>query len=373
MDSKKAKIIIEEFLAQADIHINGRAPWDMQIFNEGIFSAALRGGSLEIGKAYMDHWWDCLKLDEFYNRILRLSLENELPKTWKEKIGIFLNRLFNFQTVSMALKSVQKHYDLGNDLFINMLDKRLIYTCAYWKDAATLDEAQEKKLDLTCLKLNLRPGMRLLDIGCGWGSFARFAAEKYDAVVTGITLSEEQLVFGRKLCAGLSVDFQLLDYRRITGKFDRIVSLGMFEHVGSKNYLTYMKTVHRCLADDGLFLLHTIGGNVTRTWTDPWLDQYIFPGSMLPSIKQIGSAIEGLFVMEDWHNFSADYDKTLMAWHQNFITNWKQLRDYYDDKFYRMWNYYLLSCAGSFRARKNQLWQIVLSKNGVPGGYVSIR
>jgi cyclopropane-fatty-acyl-phospholipid synthase len=254
-----------------------------------------------------------------------------------------------------------------------MLDQRMVYSCGYWKDATTLDEAQEAKLDLICQKLNLRSGMHILDIGSGWGSFAKFAAEKYGVRVTGITVSSEQAEMATEMCKGLPVEFKLMDYRLLSGTFDHIVSIGMFEHVGYKNYPIYMQVVHRCLKDDGLFLLHTIGGNKSEVMIDPWLNKYIFKDAMLPSIQQIGCAIEGVFVMEDWHNFSADYDKTLMAWHDHFVSSWDEIKEDYDEKFYRMWKYYLLMCAGSFRSRKNQLWQIVLSKNGVQGGYESVR
>ena len=265
------------------------------------------------------------------------------------------------------------HYDLSTDLFQCMLDKRMTYTSAYWNNAADLDEAQERKLDLTCRKLYLQPGMQVLDIGCGWGSFAKFAAEKYGVHVTGITVSNDQVKIGNELCAGLPVHIVFKDYREITGQYDRIVSLGMFEHVGYKKYRRFMMIVNQSLRDNGLFLLHTIGGNKSVTRIDPWLDKYIFHGAMLPSIRQIGQAIEGLFVMEDWHNFSADYDRTLMAWYQRFQQHWPTLRNKFDDRFFRLWKYYLLMCAGSFRSRYNQLWQIVLAKNGVPGGYMSIR
>jgi cyclopropane-fatty-acyl-phospholipid synthase len=254
-----------------------------------------------------------------------------------------------------------------------MLDTRMIYTCAYWTKAATLDEAQENKLELTCRKLELERGMKVLDIGCGWGGFAKYAAERFGVSVTGLTVSAEQAKSARELCRGLPVEIRLLDYRQFHGQFDRVVSLGMFEHVGYKSYRVYMEKASRYLKDNGLFLLHTIGTNISSKWNDPWIDHYIFPGSLLPSIQQIGKAIEGLFVMEDWHNFGADYDKTLMAWHQNFVNHWDDLKGRYDEIFFRMWKYYLLSCAGAFRARKNQLWQIVLSKKGVPGGYVSLR
>jgi cyclopropane-fatty-acyl-phospholipid synthase len=255
-----------------------------------------------------------------------------------------------------------------------MLDKRMNYSCAYWKNAQNLDQAQENKLELICRKINLKPGMRVLDIGCGWSAFGKYAAEKYDVKVTGITVSKEQVELGRKFCEGLPVEIRLMDYRGLNEKFDRIVSVGMFEHVGYKNYRTFFETANKCLTEDGLFLLHTIGTNKSEDTLDIWSEKYIFPNGMLPSVAQIGKTIENLFVMEDWHNFGTDYDKTLMAWYNNFDKNWEKIKDKYSERFYRMWKYFLLSSAGSFRSRRrSQLWQIVLSKNGVPGGYQSVR
>jgi cyclopropane-fatty-acyl-phospholipid synthase len=254
-----------------------------------------------------------------------------------------------------------------------MLDKRMIYSCGYWKYASTLDEAQDAKLDLICRKLDLQPGMRLLDIGCGWGGTAKFVAENYGVDVLGITVSKEQVVLGKEFCRGLPVEIRLQDYRALKGTFDRIVSIGMIEHVGYKNYTTFMNVVRRSLREDGLFLLQTIGGNQRVSGCDPWIERYIFPNSMLPSPGQLSAAIEGLFVLEDWHSFGTDYDRTLMKWFQNFDDNWDELKETYNGRFYRMWKYYLLSCAGSFRARKNQLWQIVFSPEGLPDGYFSFR
>jgi cyclopropane-fatty-acyl-phospholipid synthase len=254
-----------------------------------------------------------------------------------------------------------------------MLDKRLVYSCGYWRNARTLNQAQESKLDLICRKIGLKRGMKVLDIGCGWGSFVKYAAEKYGASVVGITVSREQVALARDSCKGLPVQIRLQDYRDLDETFDHVVSVGMFEHVGYKNYQAFMKCVHKCLKDDGLFLLHTIGNNTSVKAPEPWTHKYIFPNGLLPSIKQIGAAIEGLFIMEDWHNFSADYDKTLMAWHRNFMKSWDKIKSNYDERFYRMWRYFLLSNAGAFRARKNQLWQVILSKRGVEGGHISIR
>lgn len=373
MKTERAKRIIEQLLSPAGIRINGNNPWDLEVYNNNFFNKVLIDGSLAVGETYMENWWDCPRLDEFYARVLKVSVHEKLKKNWKLLVDIALTRFVNLQTTRRSLRSIHHHYDLDNNLFAMMLDKRMIYSCAYWKDARNLDEAQEKKLELTCRKLNLEPGMTVLDIGCGWGGFARYATENFKVTVTGITASAEQASLAKQLCCDLPVDIRCIDYRNLEGKYDRIVSLGMFEHVGYKNYDEYMQVVYRSLKDDGLFLLHTIGSNVSSTWTDPWLNNYIFPGALLPSVKQIAKSVEGRFVMEDWHNFSADYDKTLMAWYHNFVSHQDKLGEHYGERFRRMWTYYLLCCAGSFRARKNQLWQIVFSKNGVPGGYISVR
>jgi cyclopropane-fatty-acyl-phospholipid synthase len=250
----------------------------------------------------------------------------------------------------------------------------MIYSCAYWKDADNLDKAQEDKLELICRKINLRPGMRVLDIGCGWGAFGKYAAQKYNVEVIGITVSKEQVELGRKLCEGLPVEFRLMDYRDLNEKFDRIVSVGMVEHVGYKNYKTYFEIASKCLKDESLFLLQTIGNIKSDKGIDAWTDKYIFPNGMLPSVTQLGKAIETLFVMEDLHNLGADYDKTLMAWFENFNRNWDKIKNRYSERFFRMWKYFLLSAAGAFRSGiRNQLWQIVLSKNGISGGYMPVR
>lgn len=373
MKTVTSKKYISELLSFAGIRIDGFNPWDIKVHNENFYNRILSDGSLGAGESYMEGWWDCQQLDEFISRVLKANLEDKIRSNWKLILGIIPVKLFNRQSPKRSFVQGQKHYDLGNILFEYMLDKRMIYSCGYWTDAVTLDEAQEKKLELSCRKLNLKSGMHILDIGCGWGGFAKFAAENYSVKVTGITVSSEQAELGEKICKGLPVEIKLIDYRDLSGKFDCIVSFGMFEHVGYKNYRIFMEVVNRCMKDEGLFLLHTIGSKTSGAYNDPWITRYIFPGSMLPSIKQIGQAIEGLFVMEDLHNFGTDYDKTLMAWHENFVRNWNELKNHYDEKFFRMWKYFLLSCAGSFRARKNQLWQIILSKKGVPGGYVSIR
>ncbi len=369
----KLKQKAQEFFSTADITLDGNRPWDIQVHSDSVYRRVFANPTLGLGETYVDGGWDCKALDQFFTRFSKCVgsklMLMRLPIIW----GALKPRLFNLQTKSRSLAVAQQHYDIGNDLYQKMLDKRMLYTCAYWKNAKTLDQAQEAKLGLICRKLGLKPGMRVLDVGSGWGSFAKYAAEKHGVSVVGVNISKEQVSYGIELCKGLPVEFRLQDYRDINEKFDRIVAIGMIEHVGHKNYKTFMRVMHRNLKDDGLFLLHGIGGNSTIIYTDSWIHKYIFPGGEIPSIPQLGKAMEGMFVMEDWHNFGADYDKTLMAWFANFDKSWPSLQKKYGDRFYRAWKFYLLSSAGSFRARKSQLWQIVLSKHGVHGGYVSIR
>ena len=372
-DNSLAKSFIHELLTSAGISINGPNPWDIQVHNEAFYNRALRQPALGLGESYMDGWWDCAHLDDFFYRILHAKLEYQLKKSKRLTLDLVLAKIINFQTKLRAKEVGLKHYNLGYSLFHNMLDSRMNYTCGYWKNATTLDEAQLNKLDLVCQKLQLKPGMRLLDIGCGWGGLVKYAAEKYGVSAVGVTISQDQYEYAKENCKGLPVEIRLQDYRDVNEQFDRIASLGMFEHVGHLNYRTYMKTVNQCLAPEGLFLLHTIGSNQTTYKANGWISKYIFPNGMIPSIAQIAKAEEPLFIMEDWHNFGADYDKTLMAWQANFQKNWEKIRDQFDNRFYRMWNYYLLSCAGAFRARDMQLWQIVYSKRGVFGGYQAPR
>ena len=370
----KYKSITEDILAIAGIKINGNGPTDIRINNDDFYRKAVTEGELGIGESYMDGWWDVEKLDEFICRILQAELNEKIQRKFSIVLRLLAIQFFNLQSKQRAFIVGEKHYDLGNDLFQNMLDKRMNYSCAYWKNANYLDEAQENKLDLICRKIDIKAGMHILDIGCGWSAFGKYAAEKYNVKVSGITVSKEQVLLGRKLCEGLPVDIQLMDYRDLNDKYDRIISVGMFEHVGYKNYKTFFEIANKCLNDDGLFLLHTIGTNRSTDTLDLWSEKYIFPNGMLPSVTRLAKASENFFVMEDWHNFGHDYDKTLMAWFQNFNVNWDKIKDRYSDRFYRMWKYFLLSSAGSFRSRRrSQVWQIVLSKKGIPGGYKSLR
>lgn len=355
------KDTLEKLLNKADVKINGERKWDIKVNNEKLFARLMSGGSLALGESYMDGWWDCQAIDKMIYRILRTNLDKEVRS--KAAIWNYIKAKFvNQQRKSKAYEIGERHYDIGNDLYRIMLDKGMNYSCGYWQEARNLDQAQEAKLDLICRKLKLEPGMEVLDIGCGWGGFAKFAAENYGVKVAGITVSREQVKLARERCNRDEIEIKLQDYRKVKKKYDRIVSIGMIEHVGYKNYRTFMEVAQNCLKKDGLLLLHTIAGNTSVKSGEPWTAKYIFPNSMLPSATQLTSAWEGLLQLEDWHNFGKYYDPTLMAWYKNFNDNWDKIKDNYDDRFRRMWNYYLLSSAGSFRARKNQLWQIVFSK-----------
>ncbi len=367
--------VIRSLTAQAGISINGDATWDIQIFDERVYQRILAKGSLGFGEAYMDGMWECERLDQMFHRLLSANVEDKIDNWSRLRLlgEILRHSLFNLQSSQRAFQVGEQHYDIGNDVFEAMLDPTMSYSCAYWHDAAGLRDAQQKKLDMICRKLELQRGERLLEIGCGWGGLARFAAEHYGVEVVGITVSKEQQKLARERCAGLPVSIELMDYRDLTDKFDKIVSVGMFEHVGPKNYTTYFDTVHRALKDDGLFLLHTIGNAVTSPKTDAWIDKYIFPNGKLPSAREVSSALERRFLIEDWHNFGMDYDHTLMAWWENFETAWPFLEKKYGKRFFRMWKYYLLSCAGFFRSRQGQLWQLVLSKPEKGSVYRSVR
>ncbi len=356
----------------ADVTIGGDKDWDIKVHDDRFYRRVMSDGRLGLGESYMEAWWDVEALDQLFFKLLSTDLIHSV-RSKKYLLSAIRSRILNLQNIRRSFLSGKFHYDTGNELFECMLDKRLTYTCGYWKTATSLDQAQEDKLDLVCRKIGLREGQRVLDIGCGWGSFIKFAAERYGAQAVGITVSKQQADYAKESCAGLPVEVRLQDYRQLDEKFDHVVSLGMFEHVGAKNYKSYMDVVLRCLKEEGLFLLHTIGANYSRHNSDPWFHKYIFPNGVLPSMRDISNAYEKKFIMEDYHSFGVDYDKTLMAWFENFDAGWNLLRKKYDDQFYRMWKYYLLCSAGSFRARNLQLWQLVFSKNGVAEGYEAVR
>ncbi|MCK7599176.1 cyclopropane fatty acyl phospholipid synthase [Microbulbifer sp. CAU 1566] len=359
---------LDELLALADIRINGDRPWDMQLHRSAALDEIVARHSLGLGETYMRGDWSSPALDQFFHKLLRADLHRK-AKPFRNLWRIARAYLVNLQSRGRAFQVGERHYDLGNDFYQAMLDSRMTYSCGYWREAQNLEDAQTAKLDLICRKLGLQPGMRLLDIGCGWGSLLGYAAEKYGVECVGVSVSREQCHYIEQTYAELPIEVHLQDYRSLNRQFDRVASVGMFEHVGRKNHRAFMQVARRCLNKDGLLLLHTIGKNQRFSTTDAWIDKYIFPNGDLPSSGQICDSAEDLFIEEDLHNFGSDYDKTLMAWHRNFEARWDNFADTFDQTFYRMWRYYLLSCAGAFRARHIQLWQWIFSnkrEGGVP-------
>jgi cyclopropane-fatty-acyl-phospholipid synthase len=365
-DSLKARAA--SLLEHAGIHLDGSGANDMRVHDERLYARVFAHGSLGLGESYMDGWWDADDLPGMFTRLLNSHLDVEL-RSLDTLLAHLKARFINMQRGDNAFEIGKAHYDLGNELFKAMLGKRLVYSCGYWAQATNLDDAQVAKLDLICRKLKLQPGQRVLDIGCGWGEALKYAAENYGVHGVGVTVSQEQAEYARELCAQLPVEIRLQDYRELNEPFDAIFSIGMFEHVGSLNYRTYFEVARRCLRDDGLFVLHSIGTNSSPSRPDPWIDKYIFPNSVIPAAGQVAEALQNLFVVEDWHNFGADYDRTLGAWRANFDAAWPQLAELYENRFRRMWHYYLAVSSAVFRSRRDQLWQLTLSPHGVSGGY----
>lgn len=373
--------IIEKYLKDIGITINGSNAWDIQVHNNHFLDRILHEQSLGGGESYMEGWWDCEKLDELFFRLMRSQLQNKLYSKYNMALIKLKNTLFNQQTPSKS-REVSAHYTLGNPLFEKMLGKSMAYTCGYWNNAASLDEAQFAKYDLVCKKLDLQPGETVLELGCGWGGLAKRMAEKYGCHVVAFDISSEPANYAKQLCKDLPVNIYQCDYRDTqiynskNIKFDKLVSVGVLEHVGNKNYKTFLNIARSFIKPEGIFLLHSIGANERKNYCDPWINQYIFANGVLPSIEQLGNVFENTFVVEDLHNLSVNYDKTLLAWHHNFNQHWTELvsnNKHYTESFRRMMNYYLLSCAGSFRARAMQLWQFVLTPEGKLHGCPSAR
>ena len=375
----QAREIVQKLAEKADIRINGDRPWDIQVHNDDLYARVLKQGTLGLGEAYMDGWWDCEEMDAMFCRALRARLEQAFSRNLPFWLTEAAHALFNLQSRARAFMVARAHYDADPAMFRAMLGPTMQYSCARWEGveksgAEGLDEAQQNKMEMICRKLALEPGMTVLDIGCGWGTLALHMAQEHGVQVTGITVSREQLAFAQDKAAssGADVEYRLMDYRSLRGTWDRVVSVGMFEHVGRRNYREFMDIARNCLKPDGLFLLHSIGSNGALgvgVGADPWLTHYIFPNGILPSPSTLVDALERDFILEDWQNFGVDYDKTLMAWYENFERGFRSGAFSCTERQRRMYHYYLLSCAGAFRARSIQLWQLVLSPEGLPGGY----
>lgn len=368
LENNNAEALVRAIFDEADVGVDGRRPGDILVKNPGFYERLIRDASIGLGESYMDEWWECDALDLFIEKLLRVDVKQKIQGSLKMKLLTLQALVTNMQSRARARQVAEAHYDIGNDLYEVMLCKRMVYTCGYWKNASTLDEAQEHKLDLICRKAGLAPGMRVLDLGCGFGGFAMFAAERYGVEVKGVTISKEQQRWGaaeaqRRGLAG--VELCLEDYRNQYGRYDRVVSIGMLEHVGWRNHRNFMEVVHRCLKPEGIAVLHTIGSNESQKHGIPFFEKYVFPNAASPSMAQLGRASENLFAIEDVHNIGPDYRPTLLAWWKNFEAGYPTLdHAKYDGRFWRMWRFYLLAAAGAVAARESQLWHLVLTRIG---------
>jgi cyclopropane-fatty-acyl-phospholipid synthase len=363
-----SEAFFRDLLAKAGITVNGSHPWDLQVRDTRAYDRMLRDGSVGFGESFMAGWLDCERVDLMAERAYRANLVEQI----EVKSAVFealKARLNPFGSRARSFEIGKVHYDTGNDLFELMLDPHMIYSCGYWQRAQTLEAAQRDKLELICRKLQLERGMRVLDIGCGWGGLARYAARNFGVEVVGITVSKEQIELATRLSAGLPVEFRYTDYREVDERFDRIVSVGMFEHVGRPHYKDFFAACDRCLKPSSLMLLHTVG-YLKEEPINPWYDKYIMPGVEFPTVANLVNNATAELVLENFHTWEgAHYDKTLMAWFERFDAAWSQLKNRYDDAFYRMWKLYLQGCAGAFRTDQMRVWQLVFSKGILPGGY----
>lgn len=378
-----ARHTVESLFGRAGIELGGNRPWDVHVHDERFFERLLAQGSLGFGDSYVEGWWDCDRVDELICRVLERDLEDEVGTDWRIHVQLLKAKLTNLQRPSRAA-DVASHYDAGNAFFERVLGPTMVYSCAYWRRAEDLDAAQTAKLELIAQKLDLQPGDHVLELGCGWGSLAAHLARTRGCRVTAVTISEPQATYARERCKGLPVDVVCCDYRDAEvahrGPYHKLSCVGMLEHIGRKNYASFMQRCADLVVPGGLILLQTIGTAVTTDATDPWIERRIFPGSVLPSPVDLTTSTEGKLLLEDWHAFSADYDRTLMAWHANFTAYDRSGELHRDAPFKRTWSYYLQSFAGCFRTHRTiQLWQLVLSRPGTGtrpgrrGDYLSLR
>jgi cyclopropane-fatty-acyl-phospholipid synthase len=358
------RLVASVFL-EADVRLDGGRAWDFDVRDDRFYHTVLLKGSLGLGESYVDGWWTCRDLEELIYRLLRSGVERHnryRPSTlWLAGLA----RLTNRQTRRRGMKVAEEHYNLGDRVF-SFLGHYKNYSCGYFEGTDDLDVAQRLKLELLCRKLNLQPGERLLDVGGGWGEFARYAAKHYGVEVVSINIADDQIRFAREYCAGHPVKIVKCDYRDATGTYDKIAAIAMLPHVGPRNYREFMQVMHDRLTPNGTLLIECTGGNQSRAYCEPWTNKCIFSGGTIPSLKQLGEAMERLFVLEDLHNFAPSYVHTLRGWHANFQKAWPEMASGASESFRRTFEYFFLSCAAAFRARDLQYWHLVLTKPGTP-------
>ena len=341
---------VRKLFSSAGVTINGDNPWDIEVNDDRFYRDVLFRGSLGLGESYLREYWRAADLEELFFRLTSSNLEQISKRLPTQLVNSSVSRLSNRQTPSRALSNAEHHYNLGNDLFFEFLGRYKNYSCGYFRDTDSLDEAQLAKMRRLCDLLELEEGDTLLDVGGGWGEFARFAAENRGCHVTSVNISDSQIRHAREYCRDANVDVVRSDYRDLRGRFSKIAVIAMFTHVGPKNYRQFMQTMHRLLQAGGRMVMETVGALTATERCEPWTDKYIFPGGIIPSPQQIESACAGLFRLRIVEEFGADYVITLRHWHRNFMAAWPRLSQRYSETTRRMFEYYLLSVAGAFRS-----------------------
>ena len=377
-----AEKFVRDLFSQVEIEVNGSNPWDPQVHNPAAYNMMVSRGSVGLGETYMHGYWDCEQLDQFFARVTSVDLRKLIPvnfPTVSLAVGAYLK---NRQLPKAAWEVGRMHYDLPDEVWEATLDSAMTGSCAYYRNPTdTLEEAQLNKCRMTLDKVGLKSGHSLLDIGVGWAAFSGLAAQEYGAHPIGITVSEGQKAYIHKRY-GEAIDVRVNPWQEteLREPVDCIVSAEMFEHVGSDNYRSFFEFCRRSIKEDGLMNLHTIVRHTPSKHIDPWMDKYIYPGGCIPTLGQITTAVHGLFHVVDVHDIGGHYPATLRAWMDNFRRNWDSVKSLGSARlgmdpevFCRMWLYHYMASAGGFMSSRISVHQIVLSPNGVPGRYQSIR
>lgn len=355
------KLTLTTLLREANIEPNGASPWDPQIKDERFYRTVLLRGSVGLGDAYLNGWWECADISGFILRIIKSGIHLRVPR-----VDIFLRRLrfglIDAQNRIRSKRVAELHYDEDPYIFEVMLGSTNSYTCARWKGVITLDAAQQQKMDLLCKKAGLSSGMTVLDIGSGWGGFLAYAAERYQVRGIGLTISKTQLDYARKRYGNLPVEFRLQDYRDFVGGVDAVVSICVIEHVGSDHYREYFQKVRETLTrEDGFFAMQCILACDTQARMDPWTEKHIFPNGILPTLERIENAVEGILHIVDREFFRDDYVRTFSAWYENLVRNKNAIIARCGVRYFRKYEYYLCLYIAGFGSGRIDVGQFVLS------------
>ena len=361
---QKGQLTVVRHDGSEEVYGEGLPSATIRLKNKSTLSKILRNPYLNLGETYMDSSWDLdgASLRDLLN-LFRRNVDQQSPNTG---VKALFSLLQSWNTLRSSVGNIKHHYNLDEELFSGFLDEDMHYSCAYFGEGVqSLEDAQQSKCRHLMQKLRLSPGDHVLDIGCGWGSLAMYLAENADVNVTGITLSDAQVEVARRRSHERNlqdkVDFNLQDYRTHDGKYDAIVSVGMFEHVGRRNFRTYFKKVYEMLKDDGIAVIHTIGNYTYPQATNPWIERYIFPGGYIPSLSEVMRAIElaGL-VTSDIEVWRRHYARTLEQWNERFQRIRERIKQKYDERFCRMWEFYLSACQSAFEESDLVVYQIQL-------------